>query len=84
MENKVAKDDLLRFIDDSGIYGNPELTDEMYKALWVAIKALERQMPKKPAENGWLFCPICGRDILMDRFNYCPNCGQAIDWELEE
>lgn len=44
------------------------------------IKALERQTPKKPMEDGWLYCPVCHRDILMDHFRFCPDCGQAIDW----
>lgn len=43
-------------------------------------EALEKQMPKKLKDDGWLYCPICGRDVLMDRFNYCPDCGQALDW----
>ena len=45
------------------------------------IEALVRATPKKPKEDGWFFCPVCGRDILMDHFRFCPDCGQAIDWE---
>ena len=48
--------------------------------LKLAISALEKQTPKKLKDDGWLYCPICGRDVLMDRFNYCPDCGQALDW----
>ena len=43
-------------------------------------EALEKQIPKKLKGDGWLYCPICGRDVLMDRFDYCPHCGQALDW----
>ena len=43
-------------------------------------EALEKQIPKKLKDDGWLYCPICGRDVLLDRFNYCPDCGQALDW----
>ena len=50
------------------------------KAYSVALNALEKQIPKKLKDDGWLYCPICGRDVLMDRFNYCPDCGQALDW----
>lgn len=51
----------------------------------------ERGEPKKPiihsetAERPYPapFCPECGH-ILMDEyndnFNYCPDCGQRIDW----
>ena len=49
-------------------------------AFETAIEALEKQIPKKLKDDGWLYCPICGRDVLMDRFNYCPDCGQALDW----
>ena len=54
-----------------------EYTIEAYS---VALNALEKQIPKKLKDNGWLYCPICGRDVLMDRFDYCPDCGQALDW----
>ena len=43
-------------------------------------EALEKQIPKKLKDDGWLYCPICGRDVLMDKFDYCPDCGQALDW----
>ena len=43
-------------------------------------EALEKQIPKKLKGDGWLYCPICGRDVLMDKFDYCPDCGQALDW----
>ena len=49
-------------------------------AFEAAIEALEKQIPKKLKDDGWLYCPICGRDVLMDRFDYCPDCGQALDW----
>lgn len=46
-----------------------------------AIKALEKQMPKKPIEaNIDCNCPICGWEYLTDEL-YCPNCGQALKWE---
>lgn len=52
--------------------------------LYIAIiNALSKQIPRKPKEDGWLYCPCCGRDVLTDRFTYCPNCGQKIDWDSE-
>lgn len=61
----------------------------------LAIKALEKQIPKKPYDEnkdkaGWhsiYRCPCCNEwveeegygDILI-RFNWCNNCGQKIDW----
>lgn len=53
----------------------------------IAIEALEKQIPKKPVsvtisgisryKSG--ACE-CGTAIAMV-YKYCPNCGQAIDWE---
>lgn len=60
------------------------------------VKALERQMPKKPkGETDPMFgdvktvCPSCGNANLVNPFvrsrvyDYCPNCGQALDWSEE-
>jgi rubrerythrin len=44
------------------------------------MEALERRTPKKPKEDGWLYCPVCGKDVLQDHVRFCPDCGQAIDW----
>ena len=58
----------------------------------IAIKALEKQIPKKPNIEGdgyadgqlvydtWI-CPFCGKhyEIDYDSYDYCPNCGQHID-----
>ena len=59
----------------------------------VAIKAIEKQIPKKPepkkdASGEYYVCPICGvyQEYLTDgKPPYCVNCGQALDWqEVEE
>lgn len=65
---------------------NGKCSDECSQcnAMEKAIEALEKQIPEKPKEDGWLYCPICGRDVLMDRFDYCPDCGQALDWSDTE
>ena len=52
----------------------------------------ERLTPKKPkvSIDTWV-CPACGRDVEFQamigynilfhgQHDYCPNCGQAIDW----
>lgn len=51
----------------------------------VAVKALEKQLPKKPqfyATN--FYCPCCknlvGNSDFGWKHNYCERCGQAIDW----
>lgn len=53
----------------------------------VAIKAVEKQIPKKPlnredrAEISYGYCPCCSN--IIDDWNdirHCGECGQAIDW----
>ena len=58
----------------------------------IAIKALGKQIPKKPNIEGdgyadgqlvydtWI-CPCCENhyEIDYDNYDYCPNCGQHID-----
>ena len=48
------------------------------------LKALEKQIPKKPIN---LNCPNCGFDRIDNSwwvFTYCPKCGQLLDWEEED
>lgn len=47
------------------------------------LEALERRTPRKPRNDGWLYCPVCGKDVLQDYVKFCPDCGQAIDWSEE-
>lgn len=58
----------------------------------LAIKALERQIPKKPydvdTERKTFDCPECLSTIYINRdmrdCGYCCICGQALDWGEEE
>lgn len=67
-------------------------------AVDVAIQALEKQIAKKPTYDGdgyapdgtfvwdeWI-CPCCGTryEVDYDEHDFCPNCGQKIDWSDEE
>lgn len=61
--------------------------------LYLAIEALEKQIPKKPTYEGdgywngqlvydtWV-CPNCEKryEVDCDNYDHCPNCGQHIDW----
>lgn len=56
----------------------------------IAISALEKQVPKKPAKvnhTGIRYtdtyrCPSCGGNFTGTGIaNYCYHCGQALDWE---
>lgn len=74
-----------------------EKTANALKASKMAIEALEKQTPRKPALSGdgyadgeivydiWE-CPNCGAEYEIDcdgKHKFCPNCGQAIDWSEE-
>ena len=61
------------------------------EALRKALEALEKQIPKKPiggvdfAGNEYRICCECSA-IVQDgewKANYCPDCGQALDWSEE-
>lgn len=75
-------------------YLNMCTTEEMN----VVISALEYRIPKKPDyegdgydENGnliydtWI-CPHCNHnyEVDYDDYDFCPNCGQTLDWSDEE
>ena len=63
------------------------------EALEIGIQAREKQIAKKPTYEGdaysdgqlvydtWV-CPCCGRsyELDYDDCDYCPNCGQNLDW----
>lgn len=96
MEIREAIKFLKKQIETANDY--PEVK-EYGKALRVAVKALEKQIPKKPImkqyfedlEEEYLCCPTCG-EILTDRipvdnktfYFHCMNCGQKLDWSDEK
>lgn len=53
------------------------------EACRMGMEALRKQKPHKLAPT--IGVPVCGRcngimDLMQGDLNYCPNCGQAIDW----
>lgn len=57
------------------------------KARDLAIKALEKQIPKKPdftEDKEFALCPCCNGNGLADKQKYCDNCGQKLDWSDTE
>ena len=58
---------------------------EYYEDADRIIEALEKQIPKKPKVVGsdfsYTVCPECLTRVLT---NYCPNCGQKIDWDAKQ
>ena len=85
---------LKRYIYHQNMSGNVE--PEISAALNMAIKACEKQIPKKPIiwENRHYFsptpnddwgyeCPCCGDGTIDYPQHYC-ECGQALDWSIYE
>lgn len=61
------------------------ITDIDAEPLRLAIKALEKQMPKKPVYGAAnIKCPNCGATLLYYfhsfKIDYCDECGQRLDW----
>ncbi|MGN1433237.1 MAG: hypothetical protein ACI4XI_05980 [Ruminococcus sp.] len=63
------------------------------QAIIMAVKAVEKQIPKKTKGitdpmfgDTTIVCSSCGNANLANPFDisrvydYCPNCGQALDW----
>lgn len=63
--------------------------DDQAKLQVVTIKALEKQIPKKPIDVRILadlhiaLCPICNEGI-NSQMNFCDKCGNKIDWSDED
>lgn len=73
-----------------------EITKEVHAAVrdmmedCVEAEISERATPKKPVQENidmcgqfYDVCPVCATtlvDSFNDCFNFCPSCGQAIDW----
>ena len=67
------------------------MTPEMFLALTLAIEALDRMTPAKPAERDLRelstaaghCCPECGYKFPVgENSTHCKECGQVIDWEV--
>ena len=70
------------------------ILDIIQEALDMGIEALEKQIAKKPINAELLEmhyidddvkimygdCAVCGFNVHSDICDYCPNCGQKIDW----
>ncbi len=60
-------------------------TTDFYRrsaALERAKRAVRKQIPRKPEEHDSFIaycCPNCGEKLLNCN-NFCPECGQALDW----
>lgn len=62
------------------------------EAMDMAVKALERQIPKRvvlqPFEEEDIsttlsLCPVCGDIVKVEYNKCCANCGQKLNWRYE-
>lgn len=70
-----AKNDLERYL----LRNEPPI----YKAVAIAMQALEKQIPQKPLHDmSGYYCPVCNEyfDEFHDEENFCYHCGQALKW----
>ena len=80
--------------DGVSAHGQPISTEnKIYKgtmknleACRIALSALEKQIPKKPnfMDSEIFECPSCGWKRSIGSICFCPTCGQAIDWSVDE
>lgn len=51
----------------------------------LAIEALEKQIPKKVSNKAMHHnCPSCFSRLEIEFTDYCADCGQKLDWSVEE
>lgn len=90
MTYEVARDTL---VANKPISDPRKAGKDLCEAVDKAVESLEKQIPKKPLnviyDDDWVEfwnCPNCGIQhtaIINDeqwKFDYCPYCGQKIDW----
>ena len=71
------------------ILNNNQFTKADKKAMYLAINAINKQIPKKPTnfaidKNGYTICecPSCKQSHReLFPFDFCIHCGQALKWE---
>ena len=79
----------LAHVEAEIVWGHSMAADEAFAT---AIEAMEKQVAKKPTlkYEGQILevyeCPNCGDDWNTNEFamSYCWNCGQKLDFEVEE
>ena len=73
------------------ILNNNQFTKVDKKAMYLAINAINKRIPKKPTNfaidnNGYIIydceCPSCEQSHREPfPFAFCIHCGQALEWE---
>ena len=75
-------------IDANNGFNREKGIEKVKEACLMACEALEKQIPKRMANIEIIYgrygdCPSCDLSYQFTDygdFNFCPNCGQKIDW----
>ena len=80
------------YVKELGVTANID-KEGFLKSIHIIRAALKRNEPVKvnsfdPSNYygglGYFKCPKCGEEITEGYYNYCPVCGQALDWSGEK
>ena len=88
----MTESEAIELIENDLKLHSKDLSSKYKNGLRMAIKALEKQIPKKLKEHTqsqYGCIPVCGvcngiMDLMQGDLNYCPNCGQKLNWESDE
>ena len=90
MEIKMKPEEAYNLIELCFYYDKEmsEYPERYDMALQIAREVFHKQTPVKPTyDYSWAStaCSVCGSPMggWEESPKYCPNCGQAIDWEDE-
>lgn len=62
-------------------FGVEQISPDVYNmVIDVSKAAIKKQIREKPVRVNE--CPAC-RTHMMIKHNFCPTCGQALDWQRE-
>ena len=87
----LDREDRERILDTENLKVSDSVKEIYRKDIEVLKKALglfEKQIPKKPISlpDGHPFyyeirdCPFCEESVYVAEGEFCPSCGQALDW----
>ena len=88
----MTESEAIELIENDLKLHSKDLSSKYKNGLRMAFKALEKQIPKKLKEHTqsqYGCIPVCGvcngiMDLMQGDLNYCPNCGQKLNWESDE
>ena len=71
--------ELLKKMYDGAVLEQDKLREKLEKKR-------KKGMPKKAIYDGKFYsCPTCGdKMLILNGYNFCSNCGQALDWSEEK